>query len=103
VGAAVTIRELLYQTSGIPNFTEGNDFMLVASTHTPSLQAILGRITGKPLAFPPGSDCAYSNMQKNRSHAAYYPAASFEIAPRHLLGILHDAAGLRRNRHGRGG
>jgi D-alanyl-D-alanine carboxypeptidase len=61
IGAAVTIRELLYHTSGIPNFTEGNDFMLVASTHKPSFQAILGRISGKPLAFPPGSDWAYSN------------------------------------------
>ncbi len=60
-GAAVTIRQLLYQTSGIPNFTEGNDFMEVASTQRPSLQAILDRISGKPLAFPPGSDWAYSN------------------------------------------
>jgi D-alanyl-D-alanine carboxypeptidase len=61
VGTSVTIRQLLYQTSGIPNFTEGNDFMQVASTGQPSLQAILGRISGKPLAFAPGSDWAYSN------------------------------------------
>jgi len=61
IGAAVTLRQLLYQTSGIPNFTEGSDFMQVASTQKPSLQAILGRISGKPLAFPPGSDWAYSN------------------------------------------
>ena len=61
LGAVVTIRELLDQTSGIPNFTEGNDFMQVASTQKPSLRAILDRVSGKPLAFQPGSDWAYSN------------------------------------------
>src|SRR5579862_5013684 len=42
--ADVTLRELLQQTSGIPNFTETNHFVKRASTMAPSFDRILALI-----------------------------------------------------------
>jgi D-alanyl-D-alanine carboxypeptidase len=61
VGASVTIRQLLWQTSGIPNYVERPDIMKLASTMQPSLQGVLNLIAGKPLRFTPGTQWAYSN------------------------------------------
>ncbi|MGA8575832.1 MAG: serine hydrolase [Candidatus Cybelea sp.] len=58
---AVTIRELLQQTTGIPNYTEANHFVKIAGTQQPSFAAILALIDKKPLEFTPGSRFSYSN------------------------------------------
>lgn len=61
VGASVTIQQLLWQTSGIPNYVENPDIMKLASTVQPSLQGVLSLIADKPLKFTPGTQWAYSN------------------------------------------
>ena len=60
-GRTVTIRQLLNQTSGIPNYTTGADLMQVASTQKPTLGAVLSRISKTQLDFASGSHWAYSN------------------------------------------
>ncbi len=59
--AKVTVRELLQQTTGIPNYTEVNHFEKIAGTLKPSFAAILALIRNKPLEFAPGSRFSYSN------------------------------------------
>lgn len=61
VGATVTIRQLLWQTSGIPNYTATPEFVKEATTREPSLDAILHLIDGHPLHFGPGTQWEYSN------------------------------------------
>lgn len=60
-GKNVTIEQLLWQVSGIPNYTEANHFLSIAATHPASLDAVLALIKGKPLQFKPGTKWAYSN------------------------------------------
>lgn len=60
-GASVTIQQLLWQTSGIPNYVENPDIMKIASTVQPSLAGVLNLIAHKPLRFTPGTEWAYSN------------------------------------------
>lgn len=60
-GAKITIRQLLQQTTGIPNYTEVDGFEKIASTKPPSFAAILALLAKKPLEFEPGSRFAYSN------------------------------------------
>jgi CubicO group peptidase (beta-lactamase class C family) len=58
-GRGVTIRELLGQTSGIPDYLEGD--VTESSTHRVGFDAILARVDHKPLDFAPGTFWAYSN------------------------------------------
>jgi D-alanyl-D-alanine carboxypeptidase len=60
-GAKVTIRQLLQQTTGIPNYTEVKGFEKIASTKPASFAAILALVARKPLEFEPGSRFEYSN------------------------------------------
>lgn len=60
-GKKVTIEQLLWQVSGIPNYTEVNHFVQIATTRPGSLDAVLALIKGKPLQFAPGTKWAYSN------------------------------------------
>lgn len=59
-GKAVTLAQLLGQVSGIPNYTDANHFLSIA-THPASLNAVLALIKGKSLEFKPGTKWAYSN------------------------------------------
>ena len=59
--AAVTIRELLQQTTGIPDYTDVDGFEKIAGTQKPSFAAILALISKKPLLFKSGSQFSYSN------------------------------------------
>ncbi len=60
-GASVTLHQLLWQTSGIPNYVEVSDIVKLATTEQPSLGRIVGLIANRPLLFTPGSRWAYSN------------------------------------------
>lgn len=57
----VTIRQLLLQVTGIPNFTEVKGFVHLASTQPGGFAAILKLINDKPLNFSPGTKWQYSN------------------------------------------
>ncbi len=57
----VTVRQLLWQVSGVPDYTDGADFDRLAATHAGSFAAILARVAKKPLHFPPGTQWEYSN------------------------------------------
>jgi len=59
-GKAVTIRQLLSHTSGIPEYLDGPS-AVVAAGKPGSLVAILARIAKKPLDFTPGTKWEYSN------------------------------------------
>lgn len=57
----VTIEQLLWQVSGIPDYVGVNDFVHIATTRRGSLAAVLALVAGKPLQFAPGTKWAYSN------------------------------------------
>jgi D-alanyl-D-alanine carboxypeptidase len=61
---AITVRQLLYHTSGLPNYTESKGFQAYFPTHLKdylSPEQILDFVRNEPLNFPPGSDYRYSN------------------------------------------
>ena len=60
-GASITLRQLLWQVSGIPNYTAVRGFDLYSLAHAGGLEDILGLIQDKPLEFKPGTRWMYSN------------------------------------------
>lgn len=56
----VTVRNLLTQTSGIPDLTRLPDFGALNTLPT-TVEALIGRFRDLPLAFTPGETFAYSN------------------------------------------
>ncbi|MFZ0031694.1 MAG: serine hydrolase domain-containing protein [Candidatus Cybelea sp.] len=56
----ITLRQLLTQTSGLPEYLDGPDIDDVAKKPA-TFGQIMQRIVGKPLAFAPGSRWQYSN------------------------------------------
>ncbi len=60
-GKAITIEQLLWQVSGVPNYTDVNHFVHIAGTTPGSLDAALALIAKKPLHFKPGTRWEYSN------------------------------------------
>jgi CubicO group peptidase (beta-lactamase class C family) len=60
VGAAVTIRQLLSHTSGIPSYTEIPEIM-EARDQPHTVAALMASFDERPLDFTPGSAWAYSN------------------------------------------
>jgi D-alanyl-D-alanine carboxypeptidase len=60
VGRGVTIRQLLEQVSGIPEYLEGDDLPGAAAKPV-SFAGLLARVSAKPLDFAPGSRWKYSN------------------------------------------
>lgn len=57
----VTIEQLLWQVSGIPNYTAAPHFFKIATSQRGSFDAMLDLIKNKPLDFKPGTKWAYSN------------------------------------------
>lgn len=57
---AVTIRQLVEHTSGIPNYLENRDFPYTNPVDL-TREKMLGYFAGKPLMFTPGSKFNYSN------------------------------------------
>ncbi len=58
--SAITIRQLLAHTAGIPNYTESNDFAQV-KLRAVSPQELVASFRDKPLDFAPGTALRYSN------------------------------------------
>ncbi|HEY2476554.1 MAG TPA: serine hydrolase domain-containing protein [Candidatus Cybelea sp.] len=56
----ITVRQLLTQTSGLPDYLDGPDIDEAAKKPA-TFDQIVARIAGKPLAFTPGSGWEYSN------------------------------------------
>ncbi|HEY1976362.1 MAG TPA: serine hydrolase domain-containing protein [Candidatus Baltobacteraceae bacterium] len=105
-GAKITIRELLQQTTGIPDYTDTNGFEKIAGTKTPSFAAMLGMISGKPLLFAPGSRFSYSNTNyiilgeilERASHTpweSYVRSHLFAPAGMTSSGFIDDEASLK--------
>ncbi len=57
----VTIRQLLWQTTGIPNYTDSKNFVSLAEHRPGTFAAMINLIANKPLRFSPGSRWEYSN------------------------------------------
>jgi CubicO group peptidase (beta-lactamase class C family) len=57
---AVTVRQLVSHTSGIPNFTDFPDFH-ATKTQAATLPELIARFRDRPLDFQPGQGWAYSN------------------------------------------
>lgn len=61
---AVTLRQLLNHTSGLPDYTESPDFLEVLAAdprHRFDSRRLLDYVADEPLGFPPGSEYRYSN------------------------------------------
>lgn len=61
---AVTVRQLLNHTSGLPDYTRSEPFAKQAEKDPRgyvSPQTVIGWVSGDPLEFPPGSKYEYSN------------------------------------------
>jgi D-alanyl-D-alanine carboxypeptidase len=56
----ITVRQLLTQTSGLPDYLDGPD-VDVASAKAATYGELMARIAGKPLEFAPGAGWRYSN------------------------------------------
>jgi D-alanyl-D-alanine carboxypeptidase len=59
--AGITLRQLLWQVSGIPNYTAVPGFVGYSTSHAGGIEGILGLIRDKPLEFTPGTKWMYSN------------------------------------------
>ncbi|WP_426367733.1 serine hydrolase domain-containing protein [Streptomyces sp. E-08] len=61
---AVTLRQLLQHTSGLPDYSKSQAFQDIVRAdprHHFDSRRLLDFVAGQPLAFPPGSRYAYSN------------------------------------------
>ena len=61
VGRGVTVRELLAQQSGVPEYLEGPDAVAAAGTQPATYATLLARVSAMPLEFAPGTRYKYSN------------------------------------------
>jgi D-alanyl-D-alanine carboxypeptidase len=62
--SAVTLRQLLQHTSGLPSYTADPEFLEFFATHLQdyiSPEQVISFVTDEPLDFPPGSQFHYSN------------------------------------------
>jgi len=101
----VTLRQLLDQTSGIPDYTERKDFEHIAGTQQPSFAKILALVDKLPLDFKPGTKWEYSDTNyillgeviaraAHQSWANYVRAHIFAPAGMTESGFIADEARL---------
>lgn len=99
--AKVTLRQLLWQVSGLPNFTETRNFGSLASHKPGSFTAIIALVRNKPLDFKPGSGWKYSNtnyillgrvieVASGMPFDAYIKSHIFEVAGMRESGTIAD-------------
>jgi D-alanyl-D-alanine carboxypeptidase len=94
--SAVTIRQLLNHTSGVPDYTRSNAFVRQATNDPRGYVApteIVDWVRKDPLVFPPGSKYAYSNTD-NIIVGLIAEAVTSTPYPTLLKTIVFDPAGL---------
>jgi D-alanyl-D-alanine carboxypeptidase len=94
--SAVTIRQLLNHTSGLPDYTRSDGFIAQATNdprgYVTPLQ-VVGWVRKSPLVFPPGSKYEYSNTD-NIVVGLIAEAVTGTPYPTLLKTIVFDPAGL---------
>ncbi len=96
----ITLRQLLNQVSGLPNYTDVNHFISIAK-QPGSFEKIEGLIAGQPLHFKPGTKWEYSNTNyvalgrvievvSHQSYASYIRTQIFQPAGMTRSGMIAD-------------
>jgi len=94
---AVTLRELLQHTSGIPDFSKSQEFQEALGKsllEAPLPTALVGYVEGQDLEFPPGTEYRYSNSD-NILVALIVQAAAQAPYEHELERIVYRPLGLR--------
>ena len=110
-GRGVTVRQLLEQQSGIPDFLDGPDAVAAAGTEPATYATLLARVSAKPLEFAPGTAWKYSNtnyillgriveLVAHEPYEAYVRTHVFEPAGMTQSGFIADEARLPDMAHG---
>ncbi len=97
---AVTLRQLLSHTGGVPSYTKDLAFQMYFGTHLQdqiSIPALLAYVTGKDLDFTPGTDYEYSNTD-NILISLFAEAATGETYNALLRELVFEPLGLHRTR-----
>jgi D-alanyl-D-alanine carboxypeptidase len=102
--SAVTLRQLLNHTSGLPDFSKSRRFikaLLASLTNAPPPRHLLKFVAGKPLNFKPGSDYRYSNSD-NVVVGLMIAAVTGRRYPGQLFEQVYQPLGLRKTALPRG-
>ncbi|MFH8394934.1 serine hydrolase domain-containing protein [Streptomyces sp. NPDC018036] len=94
---AVTLRQLLNHTSGLPDYSQSPDFIKVLTAdphHHFDSRRLLDYVAGEPLLFRPGSRYQYSNSD-NIAVALMAEAATGVRYEQLLRGLVYRPLGLR--------
>ncbi|MGX1273819.1 serine hydrolase domain-containing protein [Streptomyces phaeoluteigriseus] len=94
---AVTLRQLLNHTSGLPDYSRDAEFLRVVTAdprHRFDPRRLLDYVADEPLAFPPGSRYLYSNSD-NIAVAYMAEAATGTSYERLLRDLVHRPLELR--------
>jgi D-alanyl-D-alanine carboxypeptidase len=94
--SAVTVRQMLNHTSGLPDYTQSKGFAEQAKKDPRgfvSPQKIIGWVRSEPLEFAPGSDYEYSNTD-NIFVGLIVEAVTGSTYAENLDGIVFGPAGL---------
>jgi len=89
--SAITVRELLTHTSGLPNYRLALDFAKLSDPKYKQPNAVVALLAGKLLDFPPGTRFEYSNTNyhllgrliekvSGQSYGAYLASHQFQVA-----------------------
>jgi D-alanyl-D-alanine carboxypeptidase len=95
--SAVTLRQLLSHTSGLPDFTKSPALQAAAGASldaAPPPEQLLGFIADQPLNFPPGSEYEYSNSD-NIAVGLMVQAATGKPYTDSLQSLVLDPLGLK--------
>ncbi len=99
--AQITLRQLLWQVSGLPNYTNVPDFAKVGPRKKAGFAAIVALVKNKPLNFKPGSRWEYSNtnyillgriveMVSGVPYDQYIKSHIFDVAGMTQSGVIAD-------------
>ncbi|MER5471359.1 serine hydrolase domain-containing protein [Streptomyces sp. NPDC002935] len=94
---AVTLRQLLNHTSGLPDYTRSPEFLEILNAdprHHFDSRRLLDYVAGEPLLFRPGSQYKYSNSD-NIAVALMAEAATGKRYEQLLRGLVYRPLGLR--------
>jgi D-alanyl-D-alanine carboxypeptidase len=94
---AVTLRQLLNHTSGLPDYTKSPEFIEILTAdphHHFDSRRLLDYVAGDPLLFRPGSRYQYSNSD-NIAVALMAEAATGKRYEQLLRGLVYRPLGLR--------